>query len=179
MTAKPPNLIPVVLESPFAGDVLLNIAYARRCVRDCLSLGESAYASHLFFTQDGLLDDTVPAERSLGIEAGFVWGDLGRYRVVYTDLGMSSGMKLGVERAQSIGQTIVYRQLPDWDARAMDLQFPVEGKISAKLAELNTLAIELELAKARHARLANLWSALEPKQRQILFDEIFEKGRAA
>ncbi len=54
----------VVIESPYAGDVQANVAYAKRCVADCLRRGESPYASHLFFTQDGILDDLKPEERT-------------------------------------------------------------------------------------------------------------------
>lgn len=44
----------VVVESPYAGDVERNVAYAKRCVLDCLKRGEAPYASHLFFTQSGV-----------------------------------------------------------------------------------------------------------------------------
>ena len=72
----------VIVESPYAGDVATNIAYARAAVRDCLMRGEAPIASHLLFTQPGILDDDVADERRLGIEAGLSWldvaGKLGR-----------------------------------------------------------------------------------------------------
>lgn len=86
----------IAIESPYAGDVERNVRYAKACVRDCLKRGEAPYASHLFFTQDGLLDDTVPEERKLGMEAGKVWEVAAELTVVYTDLGMSGGMKWAV-----------------------------------------------------------------------------------
>jgi hypothetical protein len=46
----------VIIESPYAGDVEPNVAYAKAAVLDCLSRGEAPYASHLFFTQDGILN---------------------------------------------------------------------------------------------------------------------------
>lgn len=101
----------VILESPFAGDVEANIAYAKACVHDCLLRGESPYASHLFFTQPGILDDNDPAERTLGINAGLAWGDKADATVVYTDRGMSSGMRYGIERAEKAGRPIEYRTL--------------------------------------------------------------------
>jgi len=64
----------VVLESPYAGNFIqrwLNRRYARRCMRDCLRRGESPFASHLLYTQPGVLRDTVALERRLGIEAGW------------------------------------------------------------------------------------------------------------
>lgn len=104
----------VVLESPYAGDVVKNIAYARACMRDCLLRGEQPFASHLLYTQEGILDDGVPEERTLGIEAGFQWGRHADAVVVYTDLGISHGMQLGVQRAQKNGKTIEYRTLGAW-----------------------------------------------------------------
>lgn len=99
----------VVIESPFAGDVEQNIAYARKCVGDSLVRGEAPYASHLFYTQDGILDDTKPDERRLGMEAGFAWGGMANKTVVYMDRGMSNGMVAGIERAQAAGRPIEYR----------------------------------------------------------------------
>jgi len=104
-------MIRVVIESPFAGDVEKNLAYARRCMADSLQRGEAPYASHLLFTQDGILDDTIPKERELGIKAGFIWGEMAEKVVVYQDLGMSKGMELGVEEARRRGTPVEYRKI--------------------------------------------------------------------
>ncbi|OGN03538.1 MAG: hypothetical protein A2655_04835 [Candidatus Yanofskybacteria bacterium RIFCSPHIGHO2_01_FULL_43_42] len=101
----------VVLESPFAGDVERNLAYARRCLHDCLLRGEAPIASHLLYTQPGVLDDNKPEERKLGIEAGLVWGSLAEATVVYTDYGISGGMKFGIERAEKEGRPVEFRKL--------------------------------------------------------------------
>ena len=53
----------VILESPYAGSVEENVAYARAAVRDSLLRGESPIASHLLYTQPGILRDGVPDER--------------------------------------------------------------------------------------------------------------------
>lgn len=82
----------VVIESPYAGDVEGNVAYARAAVRDCLQRGESPIASHLLFTQAGILDDQVSAERALGIEAGLAWYASAEAAVFYMDKGLSRGM---------------------------------------------------------------------------------------
>jgi hypothetical protein len=58
----------VILESPYAGDVAANTAYARACVRDSLSRGEAPLASHLLYTQPGILRYDVPDERQRGID---------------------------------------------------------------------------------------------------------------
>lgn len=63
----------VVIESPYAGDVTRNLRYARFCVKDCIRRGEAPIASHLLFTQPGILDDNVPEERVTGMNAGFAW----------------------------------------------------------------------------------------------------------
>lgn len=101
----------VTLESPFAGDVERNVKYARACMRDCLLKGEAPYASHLLYTQDGVLDDDIPEERALGIEAGLTIGKYFDATVVYTDHGISRGMKYGIERAEKDGRPVEYRKL--------------------------------------------------------------------
>lgn len=104
----------VILESPFAGDVATNVAYARAAMRDCLLRGEAPAASHLLYTQEGVLDDLDPAERSLGIEAGLAWGRVADATVVYEDLGVSRGMALGIERAVAEGRPVERRTVPGW-----------------------------------------------------------------
>lgn len=101
----------VIVESPFAGDRDRNLAYLRAALRDCLRRGEAPYASHGLYTQPGVLDDEVPAERALGMEAGFAWGAKADLVAVYTDLGLSRGMRAGVERASAAGVPLDYRRL--------------------------------------------------------------------
>jgi hypothetical protein len=101
----------VIIESPYAGDVELNVRYARVCLRDCLLRGEAPLASHLLYTQPGVLDDPIPDERALGIEAGLAWGRAAEATVVYTDLGISSGMQQGISRAHGEGRLVEYRFL--------------------------------------------------------------------
>jgi hypothetical protein len=101
----------VVVESPFAGDVETNLAYLRAAMADCLKRGTSPYASHALYTQPGVLDDTVPAERTLGIEAGFAWGAKADLVVFYVDRGWSKGMNFGLERAVANKKPIRTRTL--------------------------------------------------------------------
>ena len=109
----------VVIESPFKGkgyhETELNILYARACAHDCLTKGEYPYASHLFYTQDGILDDKDEKERWLGINAGIAWGNLSKKTVVYQDRGISKGMKYGIKRAEEKGKEIEFRNLPDYE----------------------------------------------------------------
>jgi len=107
----------VILESPYAGDVKVNIAYARQCMRDSLLRDEAPIASHLLYTQPGILDDNIPEERILGIDAGLLWGDEAELSVIYTDLGISRGMEYGIERAKKIGRPVEYRKLWNLDEK--------------------------------------------------------------
>lgn len=101
----------VILESPYAGNIEENVDYARRCVRDSLSRGEAPIASHLLYTQPGVLRDSVPAERQWGIDAGLAWAAQAEATVVYTDLGISGGMKYGIANAEQAGRPIEYRNV--------------------------------------------------------------------
>ena len=80
-------------------------------MHDCFKRGEAPYASHLLYTQDGVLDDNIPEERMLGIEAGLLWGSKADKTVVYTDLGISSGMEYGIQNAIKVGRMIDYRSI--------------------------------------------------------------------
>jgi len=101
----------VILESPFAGDLDKNIEYARACFKDCFQRGEYPFASHLLYTQPGILDDNIKTERDLGIRAGLEWGKFADATVVYIDFGISEGMKLGIDRAKKEGMPVEYRKL--------------------------------------------------------------------
>lgn len=105
----------VIIESPYAGatagEAEENVAYARACVRDSLQRGEAPIASHLLYTQPGILRDEIPAERQWGIDAGLAWRAVADATIVYTDRGISKGMEYGIEAAQSAGIPVEYRTL--------------------------------------------------------------------
>lgn len=118
----------VIVESPFACPIrcedslhihggwcqhmVRNVVYAQFCLRDCIFRGEAPFASHLLYTQPNVLDDTLPEERRLGIEAGFEWRSFAEATVVYVDFGISKGMQFGIEHAKRQGRPIEYRNLP-------------------------------------------------------------------
>jgi hypothetical protein len=104
----------VIIESPFAGDVARNIRYARAALKDCLERGEAALASHLLYTQPGVLNDEDEVERVIGIEAGLAWGKVADATVVYMDLGITRGMTLGIERARQENRPVEFRTLVAW-----------------------------------------------------------------
>lgn len=105
------NMKLVIIESPYAGDVEENLKYARSCIKDSLSRGESPIASHLLYTQDGILDDTIPDERTLGIEAGLAWKRVSDAHVFYTDKGWSKGMLYAREKCIELGT--------EWEERSI------------------------------------------------------------
>ncbi|MFZ2152068.1 MAG: hypothetical protein WAV09_03110 [Minisyncoccia bacterium] len=102
----------VIVESPYAGNIERNVAYARAAMADCLRRGEAPLASHLLYTQPGILDDSIPEQRTLGIEAGLLWGAKAGLTAIYTDLGFSNGMCIGKERAIAAGREVVAREVP-------------------------------------------------------------------
>lgn len=104
-------MIRVIIESPYAGDIDRNMRYLRAAMRDCLLLGEAPFASHGLYTQPGVLDDDIDEERWLGISAGFSWRTAAAKTVVYADLGISSGMQLGISDAEKMGHEIEHRHL--------------------------------------------------------------------
>ncbi len=108
-------MIRVVIESPYAGktpeEIQENVRYLRACMSDCIHRGEAPYASHALYTQPGVLRDEIPAERNLGMEAGFIWGEVCDRVVVYTDRGVTPGMVRGIGRHQDNGKPIEYRKL--------------------------------------------------------------------
>lgn len=106
----------VIIESPYAGDVEQNVRYAKAAMRDCLARGEAPLASHLLYTQPGILDDLVPEEREQGIAAGLAWRHVAEVAVFYTDLGWSSGMQRARTVYRAHGTPIEERSLSEWQA---------------------------------------------------------------
>ena len=112
----------VIIESPFKGSTPAeeaeNTAYAKEAMRDSLYRGEAPFASHLLYPQ--MLDDADEDERRMGIEAGLRIGQLADRTVVYTDRGISPGMKYGIKRAEDEGRPVEYRSLYGGDSRQND-----------------------------------------------------------
>jgi hypothetical protein len=100
-----------VIESPYAGEVDLNIEYARACVADSLMRGEAPIASHLLYTQPGILDDIEPDQRVRGLQAGHCWLRVAQLCALYCDRGISPGMELAANVARQAGVPIEKRFL--------------------------------------------------------------------
>ncbi len=113
----------VIIESPYAGkskNPLLafiqrrrNVQYARACMRDALNRGESPIASHLLYTQPGILRDESEKDRCWGINAGLAWCAVAELTAVYSDRGISGGMKHGIKTALKAGICVEYRSIKD------------------------------------------------------------------
>jgi hypothetical protein len=99
----------VIIESPYAGNINRNTKYAQACLLDCLNRGEAPFASHLLYTQ--VLDDNNEDQRRWGIEASLSWLTVADLVAVYTDLGVSNGMKYGIEQASQALIRIEFREL--------------------------------------------------------------------
>lgn len=107
-----------ILESPFSvptpDGIARNLRYCRAAMRDSLLQGDAPMVSHALYTQPGVLDDTNPTERAMGIEAGLTWGDAAVATVVYCDLGITPGMRQGIERAAKEQRPVEFRSLAGW-----------------------------------------------------------------
>lgn len=105
----------VVIESPYRGstpaETTDNVIYARRCMADSLAHGEAPLASHLLYTQPGILNDSVPTQRLQGISAGLEWGREAHLAVFYTDRGWSHGMLEAAAYYDDCGVPVEFRAL--------------------------------------------------------------------
>lgn len=99
----------VMIESPFAGEVERNIAYAKASLMDSLRKGEAPFAMHLLYPQ--VLADKNKDERALGIQAGLAWSKVAEAIIFYTDYGMSPGMLLALEQAKKLNKPIEFRAI--------------------------------------------------------------------
>jgi hypothetical protein len=115
-------MLRVVIESPL-NDLTRelierNKQYARLCVLNSLLRGEAPFASHLLYDHPEILDDLKLHDRNLGLGAGLVWGREANLVAVYTDRGISSGMRVGIDHYTNLSIPIEYRSLNDRPVQA-------------------------------------------------------------
>lgn len=108
----------VIIESPYSGNIEANVEYARRCMQDSLKRGESPFLSHLLYTQHpqyGHVSDDDHEKQCIGrdacMEAAFEWTRRADAVILYTDLGISSGMERGMAAAMRFKKLVEYRTL--------------------------------------------------------------------
>lgn len=99
----------VIIESPYAGEIEANVSYARTCLAHSLSMGEAPLAGHLLYTQ--VLDDNNPKERRKGLMAHITWIVQADALIIYTDRGISRGMKEAINFAYDQKVPIELRSL--------------------------------------------------------------------
>ncbi len=142
----------VIIESPFGSPdfsiIRRNILYTRHAVRDSLERGEAPWCSHLFYPQPGILNDHDADERLWGFNAGLAWGDTALLRVVYDDLGVTDGMRMGIEHGLANEQTVEFRQL----SPALKTKF--ERAVEQDPLNKENLGSSQELAQAYDALIA-------------------------
>ena len=63
----------------------------------------------------GVLDDAMPEERKLGIEAGLAWLGVADAMVIYVDRGISPGMTEAIKLAKAMGIPVHPRMLENQD----------------------------------------------------------------
>ena len=119
-----------MVESPYKGNnnwktVERNLAYARMCMSDCIKRGEKPYASHLLLTQSGVTNDMDSVQRELGMRVGLAWAECAKKTVVYTDLGISDGMRHGIRDADLFERAVEMRTL-DVTAAEIDVALALE-----------------------------------------------------
>lgn len=103
----------IYIASPYAGNIEVNVAFAKLACRYAMSQGHTPVAVHLLYPQ--MLRDSDPAERELGLRLGhrvlracdelWVCGDL-----------LSAGMKREIQEAKALGVPI--RSVPGQELRA-------------------------------------------------------------
>lgn len=108
----------VLIESPYgrnqdgsrcnAAEYDRNTRYVRRAILDCLLRGEAPFASHALYPLSGMRDDD-PADRRVGMVAGFAWGECAELIAVYSDHGITEGMAEGMRRWDELGIPVVNR----------------------------------------------------------------------
>jgi hypothetical protein len=102
----------IIIESPFAGDLLKNYRYWRACMLDSINKGEAPFSSHFFYTQ--VLEDATPEERIIGIDLGFQWMHKADKVAFYTDLGVSKGMQESMTRCRTLNIPYEERTVGIW-----------------------------------------------------------------
>jgi hypothetical protein len=99
----------VIIESPYAGDTAVNLGYLAECLKDSINRGEAPFASHAIYPL--ALDDNIKEDRIKGIVCGYQWMTRADLVAVYIDLGLSTGMKAAIDRANDLGITVEHRSV--------------------------------------------------------------------
>jgi hypothetical protein len=91
--------------SPYRGDIIANIAFAKRCCLEVIKAGKTPFAPHLFFTQ--FLNDDILEERERGISCGLEVLSLCSEIWVFCDK-ITEGMRAEIGYAKQYGVEVLY-----------------------------------------------------------------------
>ena len=95
----------------YAGDIQHNIEVAKRLCLMAVESGLAPFAPHLLYTQ--FLDDSDPIQRELGISMGLRFMKTCDLVWVYTDEGISDGMRREIDCAYKLGKEVLtIREVP-------------------------------------------------------------------
>ena len=110
-----------------------------------------------------VLDDNVPG-RNLGISSGLEWASQAFVCAVYTDLGISAGMELGISQARLNGMLVEHRslgwvdpgpQLSEHDKFAAEIAVDLMAERRAIEEERRVLAVRRRIGRAVAKELAD------------------------
>lgn len=90
--------------SPYSGNVSENVQKAKRAMLFCLKQGHAPFAPHLLYPQ--ILDDSLPSERELGMNAGMEVLGAADMMYVFGDV-ISVGMQLEIDEAKFMKVPII------------------------------------------------------------------------
>lgn len=102
----------VIIESPLAGDLPRNLAYARAAMLDSFARGEAPIAFHLLYPQ--IFNDLDEEERIAALFRSFEWQRAATRIAFYMDLGLSPGMRLAkkmIEESWPHRPVLTYRSI--------------------------------------------------------------------
>lgn len=137
----PPKL--VIVESPYRATPYYSQEqhrlYLHHCIADCIRRGEAPFASHLLLPE--VLNDDDEYERQLGIRVGLCWGKYADCVVVYSDLGVSQGMKNAIEKYKQMNKPIEWRHLPDRIVRSIRAFGECNGETDALPSDIHSPAV--------------------------------------
>lgn len=103
------QLMPVILEIPNYHEERWSHEYFANAINDCLKHNEAPLNINAMF--DGLLDLCNPVHASIMNKMKESWGMLAKKTVVYTDLGVSEEMIVGITDAAARGREVEFRKL--------------------------------------------------------------------
>lgn len=100
----------VIIETPYAGNIELNVEFTKACVRDSLiNHNENPQCLHLIYPK--IINDDEIGERNLGIDRSFAIHQKANRKVYYLDRGFTDGMKDGFLHSIASGIPVEFRCL--------------------------------------------------------------------